>query len=236
MKLNCFICSHLSHYRYITIKQALSSLDSNMYNLNVYISFSYNEDITQEMIDKLINDSKFFKYLNITWHQQNKQMFQFEHLKYIIDNNNINDNEWIMFQDDDDLSMNNRINKFIECYSCAFKQIHVLKENCNNSFDYYDSIGLVIERTDQITEKINNNILSKDYKRDFATKIVKYNLITNFFNTYKDKIKYERTTDCMFTIYLNNYKCFNDDNITYIIRSRMFSTDEQFIELYNKVN
>lgn len=223
MKLNCFICSHLSQYRYITIKQALSSLNNNNYNLNVYISFSYNKDITQEMIDKLIDESNSFKYLNIKWHQQNKQMFQFEHLKYIIDNNIIDDDEWIIFQDDDDLSMNNRIQIFIDHYNSAF-----------NCFDYYDSFGSIVERTEQLTEIINYNIQRTCHKRDFATKIVKYNLITNFFNEHKNEIKYEITTDCFFSAYLSNYKCYFDDNITYIIRSRMFSIDEEFIELYLK--
>jgi hypothetical protein len=246
MKIVCFIASHITPYRYITIKKAINSINDMVqfesnenYKMELYVSFSYDETITDEMIDTLIDTSNTeCKHLNIFWYKHDIKKFQFEHIKHIVDNNKFTFDTWIMFQDDDDISMKNRLKNFIDskCYL----------------YDYssYSSFGVISERTYTLNpsqyneiELYNNDIYNttdtfqnKEFKsislkRDFATKIVNYIILYKFFK--EQNIEYNRTTDVHFSVYINGfYKEYYDNKINYIINLRL-STDEQYIELYN---
>lgn len=246
MKIVCFIASHITPYRYITIKKAIKSINNmaqfesnDNYKMDLYISFSYDETITSEMIDTLIEESNINCYnLNIIWYKHDTKKFQFEHIKYIIDNNNFTFDTWIMFQDDDDTSMKNRLKHFIDskCHLYAYGS--------------YSSFGVICERSDLLTnsqyneiELYNNDIYNttEDYqnkelksitiKRDFATKIVNYIILYTFFK--QENILYNRYTDTLFSAFIQSqYKEYNDNKINYIINIRL-STDEEYIKLYN---
>lgn len=246
MKIVCFIASHITPYRYITIKKAIKSINdmagfesNENYKMDIFVSFSYDENITSEMIDTLIDTCNTeCLNLNIIWYKHDTTKFQFEHIKHIVDNNNFTFDTWIIFQDDDDTSMKNRLKHFIDSKCYLF------------SYDSYSSFGVVCDRTHPLNSsqyneiELYNNDISTDndhttkefksinLKRDFATKIVNYNVIYNFFK--QDINIYDIFTDVCFSNYISGfYKEYNDNKINYIINIRFSTTDEQYIEWFN---
>jgi len=94
---------------------------------------------------------------------------------------------------------------------------------------------ILIER-DKIIKKpyVLLNLLKNQYfKRpspDFATIIVKIEIFKDFFNFYKEE--FTLYTDCVFSCFIDKYKVYTSKEYLYVARTRMFTTEEKFLELY----
>jgi len=116
MNLHVFIASHLDLYRINTIKECIESISdcveyANLDMINCYISYSY-EDFIYLKLDELEKTLKKHKNLDITFYRHNERKLQFEHFCYILNVNTFDGNDWIMFSDDDDISVQTRIKRF----------------------------------------------------------------------------------------------------------------------------
>ena len=65
---------------------------------------------------------------------------------------------------------------------------------------------------------------------DFATTIAKVKIINNFFDINKDK--FTLYTDCVFSTFIRQKKLFITTDMLYMVRTRYFTTEEKFLELY----
>lgn len=228
-KLCAFIASHLTKYRMITIKQAINSIDecvekakSNL--INVYLSYSYEEVIYNEL-DQLEIELRKNKNVNIIFYRHNQKKLQFEHFKYIIDINTFDEDEWVMFLDDDDICVNSRIKRFLS-YQRKYNDINVFGsyiiriERSNIIKNPYSLLNLI-----KIPESAKHEIT------DFATIFVKIKIIKEFFNIYNEP--YNFYTDCFFSVFVRQKNYYLINEYLYMVRTRMFTTEEQFIDLYN---
>lgn len=231
MNLHIFVASHLNKYRYQTIQDAIYSIsDCVKYALipycNCYISYSY-EDFIYSKLDELEYILNLNTNLRIIFYRHKQKKLQFEHFHHILNVNTFDDNDWIMFSDDDDISVNTRIKKF-KFYHGKY------------SFDIFRSQMLIIERN-VIIEKPYSifNLMKYQYLEseisDFATTIVKIKILKEFFDFYTDKLKDEFTlyTDCAFSLFINDKNLFITEEILYVVRSRLFTTEDKFLELYS---
>jgi len=234
MNLHVIIASHLNLYRIITIIDCIQSISecvkyAELYMINCYISYSY-EDFIYSKLEQLENILKSNKNLNIILYRHKQKKLQFEHIKYILEQNSFNDNDWIMFSDDDDISVQTRITTFFYCLN-------------NYNFDVFRSNMLLIER-DTIIKKPYTyfNLLKHQHLKntlaDFATTIVKIKILKEFFDFYKDfyKDEFDLVTDCIFSNFIENYKVYKSEEYLYIVRTRMYTSQEKFLELYSNEN
>lgn len=225
-KLHVIIASHLNLYRIITIKDCVESISdcvkyANLDMINCYISYSY-EDFIYSELDELENVLNSYQNLNITFYRHDKRKFQFEHIQHIMNSNKFDDDDWIMFSDDDDISIKKRIKLFLFYLN-------------SNDFDVFRSNMISIER-DKIIKKPYTllNLLKYQYLTsklsDFATTITKVKIIKLFFNYYKED--FNLYTDCAFSNFLCIYKVYTSKEYLYVVRTRMFTTEDKFLELY----
>jgi len=222
---NVFIASHLDLYRLYTIQDTVSSISdcveyAKFPKINCYISYSY-EDFIYDKLDKLESILNSNSNLKIIFYRHKQKNLQFEHFYHILNVNTFNDNDWIMFSDDDDISINTRIDTFFDYYK-------------NYNFNVFQSNMILIERDQNIIKPYTIENLEKNkyiLRRtpDFATTIVKIKILKDFFDAYKEK--FGLYTDCAFTSYIQNKKLIITEEILYIARTRMFTTEEKFLEL-----
>jgi hypothetical protein len=94
---------------------------------------------------------------------------------------------------------------------------------------------LMIER-DKIIKKpyallnLLKNQHSTSELSDFATTIIKVKIINKFFDNYKED--FNLYSDCVFSAFVRQKKLFITKDILYVVRTRMFTTEEKFLELY----
>jgi hypothetical protein len=226
MSLHVIIASHLDLYRIITIKECIESISdcveyANLDMINCYISYSY-EDFIYSELDSLEKTLQTHKNLMVIFYRHKQKKLQFEHIQHIMEINTFDKNDWIMFSDDDDISIKTRIKLFLFYLNL-------------NDFDVFRSNMILIER-DKIIKKpytLLNLLNYQYYKRpvpDFATIIVKIEILKEFFDFYKNE--FTLYTDCAFSDFIDKYKVYTSKEYLYVARTRMFTTEEKFLELY----
>ena len=246
IKLSVIIASHLSLYRYYTIQECITSIsdcieyfkykqninkildNKNKKNINnilynkidVYISYSYDNNLIS-MLDELDKILQSQNNINVIIYRHHNKKYQFEHIKYILDNNNFDNDDWIMFQDDDDISIENRISEFIRYTKIlnfdVFRSM-ILTFNRNEKLLYpYGSINSILK----LKLLINKN-------SDFATTITKIKIIKEFFTK---NIIYNLYTDVHFTFFIKSKNVFTINSYLYLVRCRGYITDEDAIEI-----
>jgi hypothetical protein len=224
MSIHVVIASHLTDYRYYTIKQCVSSVDDcvkyvKLSKINVYISYSYDNHLKDKLddLDKILMSHK---NINVIIYRHHENQIQFKHIDYIISKNNFDLDDWIMFQDDDDLSNVTRLHTFFKC-------LHY-------NFDVFKSYIINFERDTILTYPYGdiNNLLHKSYidQTDFATTITTVRIIKEFMEMCETWTNY---TDVAFTIFTYNKKTYISEDYLYFRRTRMYTTDERFNELIN---
>jgi hypothetical protein len=177
MNINVIIASHLDKYRYYTIKQCFSSINdcikyAGLHNINVYLSYSYNEEI-EDKIEVLEEYLRSFEYIIPIIYKHKENKIQFRHIEYIINNNNFDDNDWIMFHDDDDISMVNRLSEFIKLIKLY------------NYIEYFESYMIAFDRSIVLHYPYGDFYNKDDHfvlqdRSDFATIITKVKIIRDF--------------------------------------------------------
>lgn len=149
----------MDSFRVYTIRLALMSIDiaAKQANETVCVHISYNKSggygFTQ--LDVLGN-------LIVKAYQQKTSMTQFQHIKFIVDNNDFADDDWVMFHDDDDISLPDRITLF--------------RKNCNDC----DVFGTKMVHTPIHELQIKNSHLQPSF--DFGPMFSKIKVLREFFS------------------------------------------------------
>ena len=231
MSIHVIIPSHITDYRYYTIKECVSSINdcvkyakyTNNTKLNVFISYSYDNHL-KDKLDNLDKILQSHDNINVIIYRHDEQKIQFKHIEYIIDNNNFDLDDWIMFQDDDDLSNIKRIDTFLKCIIF-------------NDFDVFKSYMIYFERNIKLSypygdmnSLIKHTLIHYIDTTDFATTITKVRVIKEFIEKCE---LWDNYTDIAFTTFTYNKKTYICDDYLYFRRTRMYTTDQEFNLIFN---
>lgn len=222
-----FMASHLTPYRLFTAKQAIQSVaDAAIVEvqhvgiLKVYWSYSYENEIVSKLEEfETICKETCAQSLSITFYRHNERRSQFEHLEYIF--HRANDVDWIMFQDDDDISMVNRLTLFFS----VVKQTTV--SVISNTYRFERGSTIPKPPYGSHANFYNRKKVSIS-RSDFATGFVRTNVLESFLRSRKERSKY---TDCLFSEHLQilGNQVIIDEPV-YAIRQRLWTTDEEFFK------
>ena len=182
--ITVLIASHLNEYRSKTIDDAIRSV----INQGVKVLLSYSSD--DEKYETALCKKYGIKYI---------KQSQFEHIKCML---GYVETDWVMFQDDDDMSHPDRITEMTKVIqnNHSLSYITCNAEYRNAYTNEFESIG----------------------QPDFACYCVKTNCLRAFFKTYPDFQQRGKYIDCLFMQYVVSRfaNSYHVDKPLYIVRSR----------------
>lgn len=245
-----FIASHITPYRLTTLPQAIQSVidaikKAQSFNIlpqinnifSIYISYSYEDAICIEKINKLETMIKEYiitnsKNISINFYRHSYRLLQFEHFRNIIYNeqnkNSFKLNDWIMFQDDDDLSLDDRIITFLRQLYKNYNMISFVSEMYR-----FERLMVIPKMPYSNKDNYKDNQMIYKCPADFATTFVQVKNLKTFLesNTHWDNY-----TDCSFKAYLQSLgNQFYHRELLYVVRMRSFSTDEEYLEKIKEI-
>ena len=211
--LHCFIGSLMDSLRANTIRLALRSIDmaARQAGETVCIHLSYNE--SNGYVPFIEN---YHPNTDIKTYPQKESLSQFQHIKFILDNNFFGEDDWVMFHDDDDISLINRITVFRKnCSDCDVFRAKLVRPYTANIYESYKlpsefDFGCMFSKVKVLREFF----LFKHYPTIKITpEILDYTISS-------------RACDCIFTGWItrSNFVTKSVDDVTYIAFYRDAST------------
>lgn len=201
--IDVIIASHLStDFRLNSLKKCVESLAYQEYPANnIYLSYSY-DDTLHDIALQVESDNYAYEkelrqiYPKLIIFRRNKRCRQFEHIYKVITENQLSD--WICFQDDDDISLPNRLSDFAN--------------NINDSTDGYFS-GMSVEYNRNDLKYIRSH-------NDFPCTICKSNIILPIIKYAQSFTNMNIDSGCFDSIFMTilevKYKIIHGKKITYL--------------------
>lgn len=174
----------IDDYRINTLEYMIDSVKEYYPEANIIISIS--------ALHHKLKNHKMFKRRDVTFIVHRRKKLQFEHLRLINKKMKFNDNDYIMFMDDDDMIIRHQ----------EYKGMNVI---CGSQIYYTKKLLSTMNHHSFHEIKNNNNWQNKHwyYKHDFSGHIAKYQYIREYFDN--QQLFGSSCEDVKFVQYLKQY-------------------------------
>lgn len=159
MKVCVLVASHIRYKGQIKLlEECLESLIYQTYNVDTYVSISFETDGLLRSFKK--NIKTIFPDIRFTI--QKNHLRQMEHIKYMVDNY-IEDYDLVLFCDDDDNYDSRRIEYFVKSKNKHIG-INVIKENSDNTEIWnYASTPFILKDFFAVFDEKNKDLLNNNF-------------------------------------------------------------------------
>lgn len=165
--LYCLIATKGTPYRRLLLREALDSIDE---------AARYSGDTVSVHVSGTVLPEQTYSCATVTYYPQERQLSQFQHLHYILERlTSVPDDAWIMFHDDDDLSLPHRV--------AVFKRTITEHPSADT---FRSRLALVTMTSDEYT-----------VKTDTATIFTRFWCLRQFFRDFTGDLS-DRTVDTLF--------------------------------------
>lgn len=243
--LYSWTASHIdTKYKPILLKQMIESLLINKIK-NIIISISFDEKYELNEINymkkhiNIMNDnlSNTYEESEIYIEYQNTPLTQFEHLQYIYNNYNFNDDDIILFMDDDDILL--ELPKDYDKYDGVMGYQYSPIDTCEFDETYTKDINEIINCKDIFEEQWNK-------VEDFSGYMSRYNFLHHYFIITRNEMYEEANNigqkyinslkameDIKFMKYLDNFIDYKYDKP--FVFHRIWNTDDRHIKTWQRM-
>ncbi|XWV24525.1 hypothetical protein QJ856_gp1266 [Tupanvirus deep ocean] len=223
MKLITLIASHIDNRKrlqhFIKLLGTINNQVDYFDDIDVRISLSHDKNINRDEMNFLLE--KINKN-NFKFHFHDKQLYQFEHYKFLVNELNQFDDEntWIIFSDDDDEWADNRL--------AAYH--HMINYISTSEYEKTTSICYSNDKTKTIG----------NYTGSYIDYCVKLKYLKVFMENVTNEQLQHKFCDCYFVKFLCTYGlgvlkrafCATDDNLYYWIQHE---DDPEYSEKYKSM-
>ena len=218
IKIYAFIASHISASKRLeNFMDTLSSIyRQTILPIELHVALSYTTDEEKDLEDKI----KKLNHPVLRLHLENKKLSQFENYQRLSNIDNIRDDDWVMFSDDDDIWHPSRVHEYANCIGVFHDQPNVSSVSGYHCIHLFNTEGYITklkindkDSTPEDVDKIaaQNKLkmtMSPEGKGDYVIYCVRYRLFKDFFKMlpYTHVNLKHHQCDMLFSDFVRTYK------------------------------